>query len=32
MGDAPAFVEERAPQVLANLARWRDAFPHRPAS
>jgi 4-hydroxy-tetrahydrodipicolinate synthase len=32
MGDAPAFVDERAPQVLANLARWRDAFPHRPAS
>jgi 4-hydroxy-tetrahydrodipicolinate synthase len=32
MGDAPEFVEERAPQVLANLARWRDAFPHRPAS
>jgi 4-hydroxy-tetrahydrodipicolinate synthase len=30
MGDAPAFVEERAPQVWANLARWRDAFPLRP--
>jgi hypothetical protein len=31
MGDAPSFVDERAPEVLANLARWRDAFPHRPA-
>jgi 4-hydroxy-tetrahydrodipicolinate synthase len=31
MGPAPAFVDERVPQVLANLARWRDAFPHRPA-
>lgn len=31
MGDAPEFVEARVPQVLANLARWRDAFPHRPA-
>ena len=30
MGDAPEFVEERAPQVWANLQRWRDAFPHRP--
>lgn len=30
MGDAPAFVDERAPQVLANLQRWRDAFPLRP--
>ncbi len=30
MGDAPAFVEERAPQVWANLQRWRDAFPRRP--
>jgi 4-hydroxy-tetrahydrodipicolinate synthase len=30
MGDAPAFVEERAPLVAANLQRWRDAFPHRP--
>jgi 4-hydroxy-tetrahydrodipicolinate synthase len=30
MGDAPAFVDERAPIVLANLQRWRDAFPHRP--
>ena len=32
MGDAPAFVDERAPQVWANLARWRDAFPLRPNS
>jgi 4-hydroxy-tetrahydrodipicolinate synthase len=31
MGPAPAFVEERVPQVLANLQRWRDAFPHAPA-
>jgi 4-hydroxy-tetrahydrodipicolinate synthase len=31
MGDAPAFVEERAPQVLANLQRWRDEFPFRPS-
>jgi 4-hydroxy-tetrahydrodipicolinate synthase len=30
MGDAPEFVEERAPEVLANLQRWRDAFPERP--
>jgi 4-hydroxy-tetrahydrodipicolinate synthase len=30
MGPAPAFVDERAPQVLANLQRWRDAFPGRP--
>jgi 4-hydroxy-tetrahydrodipicolinate synthase len=30
MGPAPAFVDERAPQVLANLQRWRDAFPNRP--
>ncbi len=30
MGDAPAFVEERAPLVAANLQRWRDAFPLRP--
>ena len=30
MGDAPAFVEERAPQVWADLQRWRDAYPHRP--
>jgi 4-hydroxy-tetrahydrodipicolinate synthase len=32
MGPAPAFVEERAPQVLANLQRWRDAFPERPTA
>ena len=31
MGDAPAFVEERAPQVWANLQRWRDEFPLRPS-
>ena len=31
MGDSPAFVDERAPQVWANLQRWRDAFPLRPA-
>ncbi len=30
MGDAPAFVDQRAPLVAANLQRWRDAFPHRP--
>lgn len=30
MGDAPAFVEQRVPEVLANLQRWRDAFPLRP--
>lgn len=30
MGPAPAFVEERAPQVLANLQAWRDAYPERP--
>ncbi len=30
MGPAPAFVVERAPQVLADLQRWRDAFPNRP--
>lgn len=30
MGDAPAFVEERAPQVWANLQRWRESFPLRP--
>jgi 4-hydroxy-tetrahydrodipicolinate synthase len=30
MGDAPAFVDERAPQVWANLQRWRDDFPLRP--
>ncbi len=27
MGDAPAFVEARAPEVWSNLQRWRDAFP-----
>jgi 4-hydroxy-tetrahydrodipicolinate synthase len=30
MGDAPAFVEQRAPEVWANLQRWRDAFPEVP--
>lgn len=30
MGDAPDFVESRAPQVIANLQRWRDAFPTSP--
>ena len=30
MGPAPAFVEREAPEVLANLQRWRDAFPERP--
>lgn len=30
MGDAPEFTEQRVPQVLANLQRWRDAFPERP--
>ena len=30
MGPAPAFVDEMAPKVLANLQRWRDAFPERP--
>lgn len=30
MGDAPAFVDERVPDVLANLQRWRDAWPERP--
>ena len=32
MGPAPAFVDERVPQVLANLQRWRDAFPNRPVA
>jgi 4-hydroxy-tetrahydrodipicolinate synthase len=32
MGPAPDFVVERAPQVWADLQRWRDAFPHRPDS
>jgi 4-hydroxy-tetrahydrodipicolinate synthase len=30
MGAAPEFVERRAPEVLANLQRWRDAFPDVP--
>jgi 4-hydroxy-tetrahydrodipicolinate synthase len=30
MGPAPEFVEQRAPEVWANLQRWRDAFPDRP--
>ena len=30
MGDAPAFVDDRAPQVWSNLQRWRDAYPQRP--
>jgi 4-hydroxy-tetrahydrodipicolinate synthase len=30
MGAAPAFVDQRAPEVWANLQRWRDAFPERP--
>ncbi len=30
MGPAPAFVDERAPQVMANLERWRAAYPERP--
>ena len=30
MGNAPAFVDELAPAVWANLQRWRDAFPDRP--
>ena len=29
MGPAPDFVERRAPEVLANLQRWRDAYPER---
>ena len=32
MGPTPEFVETRAPQVWANLQRWRDAFPQRPVS
>lgn len=32
MGPAPASVEARVPDVLANLQRWRDAFPDRPAA
>lgn len=31
MGPAPDFVDERAPQVWANLQRWRDEFPLRPS-
>jgi len=31
MGPAPEFVDTRAPEVWANLQRWRDAFPQRPA-
>jgi 4-hydroxy-tetrahydrodipicolinate synthase len=31
MGDAPQFVEDRAPQVWANLQRWRDEFPLQPS-
>ena len=31
MGDAPDFVEERAPLIWANLQRWRDDFPLRPS-
>jgi len=27
MGPAPEFVDRRAPEVLANLERWREAFP-----
>jgi 4-hydroxy-tetrahydrodipicolinate synthase len=30
MGPAPEFVERRAPEVWADLQRWRDAFPQRP--
>ena len=30
MGPAPAGLEDRARDVLANLGRWRDAFPGRP--
>jgi 4-hydroxy-tetrahydrodipicolinate synthase len=30
MGDAPDFVDKRAPQVIANLQRWRNAFPQHP--
>jgi len=31
MGPAPAWVDERVPAILANLERWRGAFPERPA-
>jgi 4-hydroxy-tetrahydrodipicolinate synthase len=30
MGPAPDFVERRAPEVLANLQRWREAYPDQP--
>jgi 4-hydroxy-tetrahydrodipicolinate synthase len=30
MGPGPAGLEDRAREVLANLERWRDAFPGRP--
>jgi 4-hydroxy-tetrahydrodipicolinate synthase len=30
MGDAPAFVDDRAREVWANLERWRGAYPDRP--
>ncbi|MEQ1873354.1 MAG: 4-hydroxy-tetrahydrodipicolinate synthase [Ilumatobacteraceae bacterium] len=30
-GAAPAFVDQRAVEVWANLQRWRDAFPDRPS-
>lgn len=30
MGDAPEFVDQRAPEVWSNLQRWRDSFPDRP--
>ena len=30
MGRRPAWVDERVPEVLANLQRWREAFPDRP--
>ncbi|CAN5427834.1 4-hydroxy-tetrahydrodipicolinate synthase [soil metagenome] len=31
LGPAPAFVDPRAVEVWANLQRWRDVFPDRPA-
>ncbi len=31
MGPAPEFVDQRAPEVWANLQRWRDEFPLRPS-
>lgn len=30
MGPAPEFVHQRAPEVWANLERWRAAYPERP--